>query len=148
MLWHHCWSTPGPYTYDICIYSQELNKFPLFLDGVPTEFNSQIIRISDDFIDSKPVTELKNTTQSVINLKDYWYPQDQYYLQWRLRIEEIRAILLDQNENLVPSNGRDNIQIEITFPTLFNDIDFFKNIHTFVGQNFFCRPTYYTKPGT
>ena len=75
-----------------------------------------------------------------MNFKDF-IPENQFYRQWRWRIEELGVILLDHEGDLIkpPSEG---IKIQVNFPTLFNDTDANKYNHTFLGRDFLCRSTY------
>ncbi len=93
-----------------------------------------------------PITELLNTSKTAINFKDF-FPQSQYYKQWRWRIEKIEVFLLDQADQVIPSVDVGlgyGISLGITFPNIFNDTDSTKDVHTFFAQPFYCRSTYET----
>ena len=93
------------------------------------------------------VQQLLNTSRVMINFKDF-FPLREYYKQWRWRIAELEILLLDENDNVIPSVGvgmGQGITFGITFPSLFNDTDYNKVVHAFLAQQFYCRSTYETE---
>lgn len=85
-----------------------------------------------------------NNSLTTVTLKDFMDPE-QYFKQWRWRIEELGVLLLDKNDQVIPTMEQDYahaIKIGVTFPTLFNDTDPNKDIQTFLGHELYCRSTY------
>lgn len=66
---------------------------------------------------------------------------------WRVRLDMIRVILLDEFNKPIPSPGSDlggYIQIRITYPTTFNDTNLNNDKLAFLAQDFFCSADYFT----
>lgn len=85
-----------------------------------------------------------NNSLTTVTLKDFMN-EDQYFKQWRWRIEKLGVLLLDQNGDVIPTYEQDYshaIKIGVTFPTLFNDTDPNKDVQTFLGHELYCRSTY------
>lgn len=109
----------------------------------PSRFNRFVV-IEDVDEYHKPLFEMLSTSKTSVNLKDYM-DDDLYHMQWRWRIDELDVLLLDQNGNVIQTNGQDfsdAISIGVTFPSLFNDTDPNKEGQTFLGHEFYCRSTY------
>jgi len=122
-----------------------------YLPANPIPFNMEITIDDNVTVPSwnsfhTPITNLVNSTNAAINLKDY-IPSDQFYKQWRWRINELEVLLLDHNNKVIPSKGVDigqGISLGIHYPPVFNDIDSRGSSHTFLAQAFYCRSTYQT----
>jgi hypothetical protein len=89
---------------------------------------------------------LKNNSRVSINLADY----DIYgYFDkfWRVRLNMMRVLLLDEFDKPIPSPGTEPgsyIEVGITYPTIFNDTNFGREKQSFLAQDFFCKPDYFT----
>lgn len=117
----------------------------MLLDGVgsPSEFDRFVfIEDIDDY--HRPLFEMMNKSQATINLRDFMMEND-YFRQWRWRIEELYILFLDDDYNVINTNSNfqyDAFSVGVTFPTLFNDTDSSKELQTFLGHKYFCRSTY------
>ena len=70
-----------------------------------------------------------------------------FSILYRWRINELEVLLLDHNNQVIPSKGVDigqGISLGIHYPPVFNDIDSRGSSHTFLAQAFYCRSTYQT----
>merc|ERR1739838_813903 len=116
------------------------------LPGIPIKFGPVKITVEDDLDQYRyPISTLKKESRIDVNIKEHdpYHNLDKY---WRVRIDMIRIVLLDENEDPLPSPGDElgeEIQSLITFPTIFNDTDYFKAGHTFLCQDYFCPADYY-----
>ena len=116
------------------------------LPNIPEEFHNIFLDIEDIDNYTKPLTNLVETSKLMINLKDYYEPSNLFYKQWRWRIETIKVLLKDANDQVIPSLDYQNgIRMGITFPSVFNDTDSTRNVHTFLTKPHFCRSTYITQ---
>jgi len=116
----------------------------------PTNFDLMSIVLQDDNIAlDYPVQTLKETGNLAINLKRYDTSKrlDDF---WRTRINLIRFTLLQIDGTPVPSPGTnlgDEIQVHVTYPTVFNNTDGNKNNFKFVAQELHCNSDYITDRG-
>jgi hypothetical protein len=90
---------------------------------------------------------LKNNSRVDINIADY--DVTHYFDQfWRVRLNMIRVILLDEFDKPIPSPGIEvgqYIGIRITYPTLFVDANLNKDKFSFLAQDFLCAADYFTQ---
>ena len=66
---------------------------------------------------------------------------------WRVRLDMMRVVLLDEFEKPIPSPGSGfggYIRVGITYPTTFNDTNFQNDKFSFLAQDFFCMAEYST----
>ena len=95
------------------------------------------------------VETLRSTYYMDINIKDLdtTHRFDDF---WRIRINTMKLILLDDKSNPIESAGintGEGIQIRIQYPLIFNDTDNHKNSHSFLAQqNLPCNSDYVTTP--
>jgi len=116
--------------------------------GAPTKFGPVPITLEDNLEEYRyPITTLKNKGKIDFNLQEYDFNQN-FDRFWRVRIDMFRIVLLDHSDKPLASPGTDfgeEIQSLITFPSIFNDTDFYKDSHTFLCQPFFCPADYVTE---
>jgi len=91
-----------------------------------------------------PIQLLKNNSKIEVNLRDYDV-NGNFDRFWRVRIDMIRLVLLDSQLDYIPSPGTqfgDDIQVLVTYPTLFNDTDQNSSRFLFLAQDFVCTSDY------
>ena len=99
-----------------------------------------LIEDNGEYKDS--VERLLTKSKAVVNLKNYFSPQSDFYKQWRWRIKELKVLLLDQADQVVPNLVDSGVTLAVTFPALFNDTDDNKVVQPFLSGQFYCRSTY------
>jgi len=120
------------------------------IPGTPIEFsgdflieeNGNVIGDTRRFI----VQSFRNNSEVDINLKDL---DDTNHFDdfWRVRIERLTMVLLDENDFPIQSSGTTfgrEIQIGIHYPTVFDDSDSAGNHQSFLALNFECNSDYVT----
>ena len=116
------------------------------LDPAPTQ-NTVTVIIEDLNNYTQPIAQLKNDSKVMINFKDF-LPKDDFYGRWRWRVNNLEVYLWDENEDVIESLGiafTERIQMQVTYPTIFNDTSEDKTIHTFLGQHQYCSSSYVTE---
>jgi hypothetical protein len=119
------------------------------LPGTPIKFGPDSLTIVDTDLYNAPVRQLKNTSTVELNLRHFISDSAMDQL-WRFRISMMRVLLLDINDDPVPSIGTDfgeAIAFGITYPNIFNDTDVNHDSYTFLAQHFYCRASYETAEG-
>eukprot|EP00088_Acartia_fossae_P001268 TRINITY_DN10475_c0_g1_i5.p1 TRINITY_DN10475_c0_g1~~TRINITY_DN10475_c0_g1_i5.p1 ORF type:complete len:582 (-),score=116.34 TRINITY_DN10475_c0_g1_i5:401-2050(-) len=90
------------------------------------------------------IETLRNTSEVSINLKDLDVFNG-FNDMWRIRIESMTFILLNEANQPIKSSGTNfgqQIKLQIKYPTSFNDTDAENNNIGFMGQTFFCNADY------
>ena len=120
------------------------------IPGTPIEFSGDfLIEDNGDVIgDTKRfiVESFRNNSEVDINLRDL-DTTNHFDDFWRVRIERLTMVLLDEDEIPIQSNGTTfgrEIQIGIHYPTVFNDTDFVGDHQSFLALNFECNSDYVT----
>ena len=89
---------------------------------------------------------LRNNSRVDINLASYDF-NGNFDKFWRVRLNMMRVILLDEFDKPIPSPGTDfggYIEIHVAYPTLFNDTSLNLEKVAFLAQQFPCKSDYYT----
>ena len=121
------------------------------LPGTPTEFDS-IFRVKEKHVylngtKNYIINNLRDKFETEINLKDLDTTND-FDSNWRIRIEQVYLVLYDEDGYPLQSNSDEvgrNIQINIKYPTVFNDTDSRHESHTFLALDFDCYSNYATE---
>jgi len=120
------------------------------LPGTPIKFgypNPVWLTLQDQpLAHNYPIQLLKNNSKLEVNLKDYDVSGN-FERFWRVRIDMIRLVLLDTEGGYIDSPGTqfgDDIQVLVTYPTLFTDTDQSSERYLFLAQDFVCTSDYTT----
>ena len=120
------------------------------IDGTPIEFSGKFIIDSSDAMyggkKSFMVQSLKTFGEVEINLRelDTFNHFDNF---WRVRIETLSLVLLDETDFPIQSNGTTfgkEIHIKVQYPTIFTDKGSDRVMHSFLALNFACNSDYVT----
>ena len=65
-------------------------NYPIYIEDKPDDSATYL----------KPISNLKKTKTTIINFKD-WLPSLLFDQHWRWRIDDIRILLLDSNNNAI-----------------------------------------------
>jgi hypothetical protein len=160
---HTCDQTDIPMmSADFGALLEELNVIDLtYTFAIPQIANEHIIqfgegenvdapyafKITDDLLPREyPVTSLKETGTMTLNMKDYDTNRefDDY---WRVRLDMVRLVMYKKDGMPIPSRGQSSgyyIQVEVEYPSVFNDTDKYTQPQMFSATQKPCTPTYYT----
>ena len=120
------------------------------IDGTPIEFSGRFIIDSSDAMygekKSYMVQNLKAFGEVDINLREL---DDTNHFDdfWRVRIETLSLVLLDDSNFPIQSNGTTfgkEIQIKVQYPTIFTDMGINGERSNFLALNFACNSDYIT----
>jgi hypothetical protein len=120
------------------------------IPGTPIDFDGEFLIENDGgLIGGKKqyvIENLRDRHETEINLRelDFYNRFDDF---WRVRIERIFLVLRNDQGNLIQSNGTTfgkEIQIQIRYPTIFNDSDSTGGKRSFLALNFACNSDYTT----
>jgi len=120
------------------------------IPGTPIDFDGEFLIENDGgLIGGKKqyvIENLRDRHETEINLRelDFYNRFDDF---WRVRIERIFLVLRNGKGNLIQSNGTTfgrEIQIQIRYPTIFNDSDSSGGKRSFLALNFDCNSDYTT----
>merc|ERR1719273_2799759 len=113
----------------------------------PTGFGYiSIVLMDDDQAVDYPIKTLKETGALSVNLRRY---DTQHSLDrfWRIRLKDVRFILLQSDGSPLPSPGvnlGDYIQVHVVYPTVFNNTNGAHEKFQFVAGGFSCNSDYIT----
>ena len=117
------------------------------LDGIPEEFTKHFkieTTSKEKLFETKNIIvhTLREMNEVYINLKNLVEGKAFMKRFWRVRIETVTMVLLDKDSNLIQPKKSKSINIQIRYPTRFNDQDKFKKYHNFWAKDFLCTADY------